>query len=731
MHFTVTPGDTRFELKGTTQTLAGLDSVGFAGVYAAIQHSEFGTPAAVDGTSALILNVTGANSYTFGNAAGTAVIRDYNGGAMSLTKNGTGTQTLDRRGHHLHRQHHDQPGRDPVGLGQRRTRQLDDQQRRHLAGHGHRLDQLYPVLYGQCRRQDRPVRWQLPAVLQRRRGRHGFDSERRLAGGHGGRLTATTATSCCAVTCSWAALKTAPSRPISGWVTTRTRTFTVNSTGDPSGVDLDITGNFSHFNGVTWGYMIKDGAGTMRFASTSTNQVGSLTNNAGKVLFVDQLNGWGNGGIINNAVFEANIGTGLDKTYASALTGTGTFIKSGAGKLQFNGGSQVISQGQFFLQGGTLQNNNNSVNWSGNTGDMDISTGAILDLYADPIFVDQLTGSGIVQNNYGNASGQSGASAVHRRFVVGVANGSSTFDGVIRNNSRTNTPGSATAGGGVQLEKVGDRHLHPHGRQHLHRDHHGQRGLVVRQRQHGRRKCGHGEQRRHAGRERHGERHADRQRRGHARPGRHGRNGGHPDAAGGTTLPGTFNVQIGGRRPIKLDTTTINLTGATLTGDVIARSQRHVHDHSAYGRCQNGHVRQCAQHGRQRGVQRAAVHDRVQCRLGDPDRCRSRRDRHDGVRQRRLGRGPISATMPTGRARAGSPATRSGSTPSPRFQNAINALPAHRRHGRGPGECDGLQLAGERQQEHRLPVHRRYRQPRYSGRRLDQRTDHARTRPTR
>jgi autotransporter-associated beta strand protein len=48
----------------------------------------------VDGTSALILNIPGANSYTFGNAAGTAVIRDFSGGVVSLTKSGTGTQTL-------------------------------------------------------------------------------------------------------------------------------------------------------------------------------------------------------------------------------------------------------------------------------------------------------------------------------------------------------------------------------------------------------------------------------------------------------------------------------------------------------------------------------------------------------------------------------------------------------------------------------------------------------------
>jgi len=88
-------GDTRLEIKGTTQTFAGIDSTGFIpGTFAAIQHSEFGAPAAVDATSALILNVPGVDSYTFGNAGGSAVVRDYTGGTVSLTKNGTGTQTL-------------------------------------------------------------------------------------------------------------------------------------------------------------------------------------------------------------------------------------------------------------------------------------------------------------------------------------------------------------------------------------------------------------------------------------------------------------------------------------------------------------------------------------------------------------------------------------------------------------------------------------------------------------
>ena len=91
LRFTST-GDTRLELKGTTQTLGGIENTGVSGVYHCVQHSEFGTPAAVDGTSQLILNVAGGNSFTFNTAAGS--LRDYNGGVLSLVKNGTGTQTF-------------------------------------------------------------------------------------------------------------------------------------------------------------------------------------------------------------------------------------------------------------------------------------------------------------------------------------------------------------------------------------------------------------------------------------------------------------------------------------------------------------------------------------------------------------------------------------------------------------------------------------------------------------
>lgn len=81
-------GDNRLELKGTTQTLAGLDNTAATPGYNCIQHSENGTPPAVDGVSDLILDVPDGAFYTYG-----GVLRDQ-GGLVNLTKKGPGTQSL-------------------------------------------------------------------------------------------------------------------------------------------------------------------------------------------------------------------------------------------------------------------------------------------------------------------------------------------------------------------------------------------------------------------------------------------------------------------------------------------------------------------------------------------------------------------------------------------------------------------------------------------------------------
>lgn len=190
-----------------------------------------------------------------------------------------------------------------------------------------------------------------------------------------------------------------------------------------------LIGNVICYSGAT----MMNG-GTLRLINTTAFR--SPITNAGNVEFV-----------VNTAT---SFGTGV------ALGGAGTYTKSGPATLQLNGTQAITTTGQINLVEGTLQNNNNAVNWSGNLADIDISANAILDLYADPIFLDVLTGNGIVQNNFGNTSpAQSGATAFLERLVVGANGGTGTFAGIIRDNATNQTLASGVGRGGIQFEKIG------------------------------------------------------------------------------------------------------------------------------------------------------------------------------------------------------------------------------------------------------------------------------------
>ncbi|HEX7260751.1 MAG TPA: autotransporter-associated beta strand repeat-containing protein, partial [Luteolibacter sp.] len=214
-------------------------------------------------------------------------------------------------------------------------------------------------------------------------------------------------------------------------------------------------GSFSGImtNGSSALSVTKNGTGMQTLAGGLINHKGTTTVNGGALVFskTSALQT----SILNNASVEINAVSGDDWILVgNGLSGGGTWIKTGAGRATFSS-SAITASGTFEIRAGTLRNNNNLANWSGSSADMDISGGAILDLYADAIYVDQLAGSGVVQNGYGNPSGQSGSAAYFEKFVIGVANGSSTYQGVIRNNGGNNVAGAATQGGGIQLEKQG------------------------------------------------------------------------------------------------------------------------------------------------------------------------------------------------------------------------------------------------------------------------------------
>jgi autotransporter-associated beta strand protein len=110
----------------------------------------------------------------------------------------------------------------------------------------------------------------------------------------------------------------------------------------------------------------------------------------------------------------------------TALSGAGTIIKSGTGKwwLGNAGGGTTIAMlknGLIDIQAGWIKNDNSNSAWSSNLGSMNIAAGATMDLRNNDVYIDALTGSGTLDNNY----------TVAKTVIVGVANSSSTFNGVI------------------------------------------------------------------------------------------------------------------------------------------------------------------------------------------------------------------------------------------------------------------------------------------------------------
>jgi autotransporter-associated beta strand protein len=129
------------------------------------------------------------------------------------------------------------------------------------------------------------------------------------------------------------------------------QTITVYPTGDSSGNDLFVSGKFGHVNGVAWGYLVKSGLGTMAL-SNAANEPGSYTVSQGKLLFIDKMAGGGDGGLINNAVTEARITTNAT-SYGYAISGSGTLLKTGEGRLFLNSATSSHS-GPTVISNGTL-----------------------------------------------------------------------------------------------------------------------------------------------------------------------------------------------------------------------------------------------------------------------------------------------------------------------------------------------------------------------------------------
>jgi autotransporter-associated beta strand protein len=138
-------------------------------------------------------------------------------------------------------------------------------------------------------------------------------------------------------------------------------------------------------------------------------------------------------------VLEYNVNSGLQYQDAVTLTGDGTVEKTGGGTLSVRS-TVALSQGAVIdVEGGTLHGSSDyAADWTNNKAGLNIASGAMFNGVEGAIYVDVLTGSGVLAGGYGGV----------RTTTIGVAGGSGTFSGVIEDNPET-------TGAFLALTKVG------------------------------------------------------------------------------------------------------------------------------------------------------------------------------------------------------------------------------------------------------------------------------------
>jgi autotransporter-associated beta strand protein len=223
--------------------------------------------------------------------------------------------------------------------------------------------------------------------------------------------------------------------------------------------DLTINGDYIAASAVTWDVgvgrtftlngplnnwsnpasLVKKGAGTAVLTGANSYS-GTTTINGGTLQVSGQryFNVGRTTTVASNAVFELynsdNAFTSLMPV--STVTGAGTFRLSGNSTIDQSLNGAVGTRLTFaLLPGGLIDLQDTSrlvnggwqeMNWTDNKASMNIDSGATFDIWdGQPVFIDTLTGSGTVDKVHGGNSPS--------LLTVGVADGSGTFGGTIKN----------------------------------------------------------------------------------------------------------------------------------------------------------------------------------------------------------------------------------------------------------------------------------------------------------
>jgi autotransporter-associated beta strand protein len=201
-------------------------------------------------------------------------------------------------------------------------------------------------------------------------------------------------------------------------VNNQTRDFNVGSTGDPSGVDLLISGKLGHQNGVAWGYASKSGVGTMKMSGV--NELGGMTVNAGRLILEDTATGWTFPvqGLTNNSQVEFSVTSGSQSSAAN-ISGTGALSKSGTGSLTLSGNNSYT--GGTTINHGTLVASRNTLG----TGAVVINNGGTL-YVNDQWVLCGINDHGVAERNIGTLTINSGG-ILQFDATTGFANGATNL----------------------------------------------------------------------------------------------------------------------------------------------------------------------------------------------------------------------------------------------------------------------------------------------------------------